>query len=318
MSLPRFVNIKEVGPREGMQFEKGPIPTQAKIELVDALSECGFRRIEVTSFVSPKWVPQMADADEVARGFQRHPGVEYSAIFLNTQGLERAVATQKFDVRGTLWATASETFSKRNTNKGIEETYCDLEARLKAFQALGLPVDGVGAMAAFGCNFEGDVDPDKVVGMIARLMEIGERNGAPMSRIALADTMGWATPPRMKQLLGKIRERWPDKPINLHLHDTRGLGLANAFAAMEMGVDDFDSAVGGLGGCPYGGFAGAAGNICTEDFVHMCSELGIETGIDLDKLIEVARMAERIVGHPLPSKLMQGRPLQSYRTALAA
>jgi len=318
MALPKFVNIKEVGPREGMQFEKGPIPTADKIRLVDMLSECNFRQIEVTSFVSPKWVPQMADADEVTRGFKRRPGTEYSCIFLNAKGLERAVAHGKFDIRGTLWATASNTFSKKNTNRNIEETYADLDERVGLFKSFKVPVERVGVMAAFGCNFEGDVDQQHVINMVARLIDIAQRQDVSITGIALADTMGWATPLTMRRMLGLVRDRWPEKRINLHLHDTRALGLSNAFAAMEMGVDDFDAAVGGLGGCPYGGFKGAAGNISSEDLVHMCHELGIETGVDLDKLIETAREAEKIVGHSLPGKLIQGTPLKAYRGKLAA
>jgi hydroxymethylglutaryl-CoA lyase len=318
MALPKFITIKEVGPREGMQFEKGPIATADKIRLVDMLSDCNFKKIEVTSFVSPKAVPQMADADEVAAGFKRRSGTEYSCVFLNAKGLERAAATGKFDIRGNLYATASETFCKRNTNRTIDETYAELEERIEVFKRLNLPVERVGIMAAFGCNYEGDVDPQHVLGMIARLLEIAARNEAHISGIALADTMGWATPTRIRQLVGAVQDRWPEKPVSLHLHDTRALGLSNAFAAMEMGVDEFDSAVGGLGGCPYGGFKGAAGNISSEDLVHLCHELGVETGVDLDKLIEAAQEAERIVGHPLPGKLIQGASLASYRRRLAA
>lgn len=318
MALPKFVTIKEVGPREGMQFEKGPIATADKIRLVDMLSECNFKKIEVTSFVSPKWVPQMADADEVAAGFTRKPGTEYSCVFLNARGLERGAATGKFDIRGNLYATVSELFCKKNTNRTIEETYTDLEERIGVFKRLGLPVERVGVMAAFGCNYEGDIDPARVLTMIGRLLELSERNGVSIQGIALADTMGWATPTRLRRLVGLVQDRWPDKPVSLHLHDTRGLGLSNAFAALEMGVDEFDAAVGGLGGCPYGGFKGAAGNISSEDLVHMCLELGVETGIDLDNLILAAQAAETIVGHPLPGKLIQGASLQSYRRKLAA
>jgi hydroxymethylglutaryl-CoA lyase len=318
MAIPKFVTIKEVGPREGTQFEKGPIATADKIRLVDMLSACNFKKIEVTSFVSPKWVPQMADADEVAAGFTRRPGTEYSCVFLNAKGLERAAATGKFDIRGNLYATASELFCKKNTNRTIEETYADLEERIGVFKRLRLPVERVGVMAAFGCNYEGDIDPQRVMTMVGRLLEIAERNGVTITGIALADTMGWATPMRIRSLVGMVQDRWPDKPVSLHLHDTRALGLSNAFAAMEMGVDEFDAAVGGLGGCPYGGFKGAAGNISSEDLVHMCHELGVETGIDLDKLILAANEAERIVGHPLPGKLIQGASLDSYRRKLAA
>lgn len=318
MTLPKFVTIKEVGAREGMQFEKGPIATVDKIRLVDMLSDCNFKRIEVTSFVSPKWVPQMADAEDVAKGFKRHPGIEYSAIFLNAKGLERAAATGKFDIRGDLYGTVSEAFCKKNTGKSVEETYADLENRIDVFKTFGLPVERVGVMAAFGCNFEGDIDPQRVMTMVARLIEIAARNGVTILGIALADTMGWGTPISIRRLVGMVQDKWPDKPVSLHLHDTRGLGLSNAFAAMEMGVCDFDAAVGGLGGCPYGGFKGAAGNITSEDLVHMCHELGVDTGVDLDRLVATAQEAERIVGHPLPGKLIQGAALSTYRRARAA
>ncbi|KAB2851564.1 MAG: hydroxymethylglutaryl-CoA lyase [Hyphomicrobiaceae bacterium] len=318
MALPKFVTITEVGPREGMQFEKGPIPTDAKIRLVDMLSDCSFKTIEVTSFVSPKWVPQMADAEEVARGFRRRPGTEYSCVVLNAKGLERAVATGKFDIRGMVYAAASELFSKKNMNRSIEESYVELETRVGVFKELRLPLEQIGIMAAFGCNYEGDIDPNHVVKIVARMLDITKSRGVDINTISLADTMGWATPLTIRRLVGMIQDRWPKRTLCLHLHDTRGLGLANAFAAMEMGVVEFDAAVGGLGGCPYGGFKGAAGNIVTEDLVHMCHEMGIETGIDLDKLILAAREAERIVGHPLPGKLIRGAPLSSYRKARAA
>jgi hydroxymethylglutaryl-CoA lyase len=318
MPLPKFVTITEVGPREGMQFEKGPIPTADKIRLVDMLSDCNFKTIEVTSFVSPKWVPQMADAEAVAAGFRRRPGTEYGCVVLNARGLERAVATGKFDIHGMVYAAASELFSKKNMNRTIEESYLELATRIGVFKQLKVPLEQIGIMAAFGCNYEGDVDPARVVGIVARMLDITQDHGVGITTVSLADTMGWATPLTIRRLVGMIQERWPEKTLCLHLHDTRGLGLANAFAAMEMGVAEFDAAVGGLGGCPYGGFKGAAGNIVTEDLVHMCHEMGIETGIDLDRLILAAREAERIVGHPLPGKLIQGAPLSSYRKARAA
>ena len=318
MALPKFVTVNEVGPREGMQFEKGPIPTADKIRLVDILSDCNFKSIEVTSFVSPKWVPQMADAEEVAAGFRRRPGTEYGCVVLNSRGLERAVATGKFDIRGMVYAAASELFSKKNMNRSIEESYAELVDRIAAFKRLGVPLEQVGIMAAFGCNYEGDVDPNRVVAIVARMLDITREHGVDITTISLADTMGWATPLTIRRLVGMVQDRWPGKTLCLHLHDTRGLGLANAFAALEMGVTELDAAVGGLGGCPYGGFKGAAGNIVTEDLVHMCHEMGIATGVDLDKLILAAREAERIVGHPLPGKLIQGAPLSSYRAKARA
>ena len=317
MALPKRIVIHELGPREGMQIEKNPIDTSEKVRLVDMLSECRFHEIEVTSFVSPKWVPQMADAEQVVAGIQRAEGTRYTAIYLNTQGLQRAVMTGKLDVEGSLSITASEAFSKKNTNRSIAETLAETEKRIEGFQRFGIRPHEVSVMAAFGCNYEGDIAPDHVVGLVAQLMDLAEQNQYDISMIQLADTMGWANPEAIRRLVGKIQERWPTRRINLHLHDTRGMGLMNAFAALEMGVDDFDSAVAGLGGCPYAGFKDAPGNIATEDLVHMCHELGIETGVDLERLLDIAREAERIVGHPLPGKVMRGGHLDSYRRAAA-
>ena len=318
MSLPQHITLHELGPREGMQIEKNPVSTAEKIRLVDMLSECHFAEIEVTSFVSPKWVPQMADADELVAGFKRHPGTLYTCVYLNTQGLQRAVMTQKLDVHGSLSVTASEAFSRKNTNRSIEETFAETEKRIEGFQRFNVQAKELSVMAAFGCNYEGDIDPDHVVRLVQRLMQMADDHGLPIELIQLADTMGWATPVSIRRMVGKVRDKWPDQRINLHLHDTRGLGLANALAAMEMGVDDFDSAVAGLGGCPYAGFKDAPGNIATEDLVHLCQEIGVETGVDLERLLEVAREAQAIVGHPLPGKVMRGGHLDSYRRATAA
>jgi len=318
MALPRKITIHELGPREGMQIEKNPVPTAEKIRLIDMLSECGFPEIEVTSFVSPKWVPQMADAEQVVAGFTRRPGTQYTCVYLNAQGMQRAVATQKLDVQGSLSVTASEAFSKKNTNRTIEETFIETEKRIAALRENGIPASEVSVMAAFGCNYEGDIDPAHVVRLIDRLMGMAREHGLDIKLIQLADTMGWANPGSTRRLVGMVQDKWPAPRINLHLHDTRGLGLANAFAAMEMGVDDFDSAVAGLGGCPYAGFKDAPGNIATEDLVHLCSEIGVETGVNLERLLEIAREAESIVGHPLPGKVMRGGHRESYRRRAAA
>lgn len=318
MSLPKRITLHELGPREGMQIEKNPVATSEKIRLVDMLSECHFPEIEVTSFVSPKWVPQMADAEEVVAGFKRHPGTEYTCVYLNTQGLQRAVMTGKLDVHGSLSITASEAFSRKNTNRSIEETLLETEKRIEGFQRFNVKAKEVSVMAAFGCNYQSDIDPDHVVGLVQRLIQMAADHGMAIELIQLADTMGWANPLAIRRMVGKIRDKWPDHRINLHLHDTRGLGLANALAAMEMGVDDFDSAVAGLGGCPYAGFKDAPGNIATEDLVHLCQEIGVETGVNLERLLEVAREAEQIVGHPLPGKVMRGGHLDSYRRTAAA
>ncbi|MFO1398668.1 MAG: hydroxymethylglutaryl-CoA lyase [Burkholderiales bacterium] len=317
MALPKRITIHEVGPREGIQIEKNPIPTAEKIRLIDMLSQCHFPEIETVSFVNPKWVPSMADAEEVVAGITKVPGTRYTSVYLNVQGMNRAVATRKLDVEGSLSVTASETFSKKNTNRTIDETFVETQKRVDAFRDAGVPATEVSVMAAFGCNYEGVVPPERVVGLIGRLMQMARDNGCDIRLIQLADTMGWANPLSIRRLVGMVQDRWPAQRINLHLHDTRGLGLANAFAAMEMGVDDFDSAVAGLGGCPYAGFKDAPGNITTEDLVHLCQEIGVETGIDLPRLLEVAREAEKIFGRPLPGKVMRGGDLNGYRERAA-
>lgn len=316
MALPKRIAIHEVGPREGMQIEKNPVATADKIRLVDMLSECNFPEIEVTSFVSPKWVPQMADAEEVVAGIKARPGTAYTGIYLNSQGMVRALKTKKLTVLGKLSITASETFSKKNTNRTLEETLAEAEERIAAAREWNVKITEIGVMSAFGCNYQGDIAPDLVISLIDRLIGTARENDLPIELIQLADTMGWANPLSIRRLVGMVQDKWPEYKINLHLHDTRGLGLANVFAALEMGVDDFDSAVAGLGGCPYAGFKDAPGNIVTEDLVHLCQEIGVETGVDLDKLVEVAREAERIVGHPLPGKVMRGGDLSSYRRKL--
>ena len=259
----------------------------------------------------PKWEAQ------VVAGFKRAPGTRYTAVYLNTQGMNRAVATQKLDVEGSLSVTASETFSKKNTNRTIEETLIETQKRVAAFREAGVPATEVSVMAAFGCNYEGEIAPSHVVNLVDRLMGIARDNALDIKLIQLADTMGWANPLAIRRMVGMVQDRWPEQRINLHLHDTRGLGLANAFAAMEMGVDDFDSAVAGLGGCPYAGFKDAPGNIATEDLVHLCDEIGVETGVDLERLLDVAREAEKIVGHALPGKVMRGGQLAAYRRKAA-
>jgi len=318
MALPKSITIHELGPREGMQIEKEPISTLEKIRLIDMLSECHFHEIEVTSFVSPKWVPQMADAEDVVNGFKRHEGTLYTCVYLNTQGLQRAVMTKKLDLEGSLSVTASEAFSLKNTNRTVDQTFEETEKRIESFQRFDVKASEVSVMAAFGCNYQGDIPPDHVVSLVSRLISMAADHGIDIRMIQLADTMGWANPMSIRRLVGKVQDQWPDKKINLHLHDTRGLGLSNALAAMEMGVDDFDSAVAGLGGCPYAGFKDAPGNIATEDLVHLCQEIGVETGVNLERLIEVAREAEGIVRHPLPGKVMRGGYLDSYRRQVSA
>lgn len=310
--IPKAIVIREVGPREGFQLESPEIPTEEKVRLVDALSETGLRHIEVTSFVSPKWVPQMADAEEVAARFQARPGVSYTALYLNERGFERARATGKLHLCGHLGLSVSELFSQRNTNRSIAQTLDAFPTQIARYQELGLPIKA-GLMATFGCNFEGDVPLERVVGLVQSLVALSRELNFSLEEVSIADTMGWANPLQIHRTLSTLRDRWPELRFALHLHDTRGTGLANSYAALEVGIDTFDSSVAGLGGCPFAGHKGAAGNVCTEDLAFLAQEMGIETGLDLDQLIACARMAEEVVGHPLPGKVMKGGNLARYR-----
>jgi hydroxymethylglutaryl-CoA lyase len=315
--LPRKIQVNEEGPREGFQFEKGPIPTVRKIELIDSLSETGLNQIQVVSFVNPRSVPGMADAEAVVQGFRRRPGVRYTALWLNEKGLERALATGRLDIKGTLSLTASEIFLKRNQNRSADDDLSAERGIAKIYKERGVPVERTSIRAAFGCNYEGDIAPTRVVKLIGDLMNMAAEFGFKIKVVSLADTMAWATPASVKRLVGAVREAYPTNlEIALHLHDTRGMGIANVYAGLEMGVAIFDSSVAGLGGCPFAGHKGAAGNVCTEDLVFMCDEMGIETGVDLESLINSALLAESVVGHPLPGSVMRGGSLARMRTAV--
>ncbi len=315
--MPARVDIREEGPREGFQIEPGPISTDDKVALIDALSRTGLREIQIVSFVNPKRVPGMADADEVTQRYARLPGVHYSALCLNKRGVERAVASGRLDLYGSLIASASEKFIQRNQGTDRLANIEEQRAMAGCYRGAGLPVERIAIMAAFGCNFEGDISIGKVLGAIADMQSLASELQVSPGIISLADTMAWATPASIKQVVGAVRDRYPDHKVVLHLHDTRGLGLANTYAGLQMGVDMFDTAIAGLGGCPFAAHKGAAGNVCTEDMVFMLHEMGIETGIDLEALIEAALLAERVVGHPLPGALKVGGSLKQLRAALA-
>ena len=317
--LPKSIRIKEVGPREGFQFEKGAISLADKISLVDALSATGVKTIEFTSFVSPKWVPQMADAEQMIAGIKRAPGVAYEAIWLNEAGLERASKFRDvLQLRPMFSVAGTDTFMRKNTNRSVDERLEELPGWVDGYKKIGLDWVDVGVMAAFGCNYEGDVDPRHVVSVLQKVEQKAEQCGSRLGGIGLADTMGWANPFQIKRLVGTVREHWPSAPIKLHLHDTRALAVANVLAGLEMGVTYFDSAVAGMGGCPFAAHKGAAGNVTTEDIVFLCQEIGVETGIDLDLMIEAGQLAERVVGHPLPGKLKSGGNLEKYRARAKA
>ena len=315
--LPKTNEIHEEGPREGFQIEKGPISTERKIALIDALSATGLGQIQIASYVNPKRVPGWADAEAVVDGIAPRGGVRYTALWLNEKGLERALAQrQRLAITGRVAVCASERFIMRNQNLDFAANIRVQHNQIALYKANGIPVEGISVMAAFGCNYEGDVPPEKVVTVVDSAFEIAAEHGLKIKKLSLADTMAWATPESIKRTVGAVRARWPELRINLHLHDTRGLGVANAYAGMEMGVDSFDASVAGLGGCPFAGHKGAAGNVCTEDLVFLCDEMGIPTGIDLEALIEAARLAEDIVGHPLPGSVMRGGSLKRLRAQL--
>jgi len=314
--LPSRVDITEEGPREGFQIEPGPIPTADKIALIDALSATGAKRIQVASFVNPKIVPGWADAEAVVAGFTPRAGVEYTALWFNAAGLARVQGfAERLAVQGSITVTGSEAFTKKNLNRSHAE---QLEAQRKhvaTHQAAGVEMNRVSLQAAFGCNYSGAVLTTQAMAALHDAMRLAAETGCSIEKISLADSMGWANPALVERLVGAVGEAYPAQKISLHLHDTRGLGIACAAAGLRLGVSMFDAAVAGLGGCPFAGHPGAPGNIATEELVFLCEEMGVVTGIDLDALIEAAKLAERIVGHRLPSNLLRSGGLAAFRRA---
>jgi hydroxymethylglutaryl-CoA lyase len=284
------VSIREVAPRDGLQNEE-PVPTGAKVRLIDALSETGVKRIEAVSFVHPKAIPQMADADEVWSRVTKNPGIRYSALIPNSRGAQRALAAGFREIEVVV--SASDTHNRRNLNRSTDESLDDIAQLIPLFHAAGATVEVIVA-TSFGCPFEGDINPDRVAAIVARVRTDGA------DRIAFGDTTGMATPRRVRDLLSAVR------PDLLHFHNTRGTGLANILTALDLGVTEFDASVGGIGGCPYA--PGASGNVATEEVVHMLHDMGIETGINLDRLIETAAMAEKMLGRTLPSGVLRAGP----------
>jgi hydroxymethylglutaryl-CoA lyase len=255
----------------------------------------------------------------VVGGFAARPGIEYSALWFNEAGLRRALPFKgKLALGGSISLSASEAFSQKNLNR---DRAGQIEAMLKttrAHVAAGIPVARIIVMAAFGCNYQGDIAPADVVRSIEDGLRIADETEVRARSVSLADTMGWATPARVQQIVGKVRGCWPELEVGLHLHDTRGLGIANAYAGLQLGVRRFDAAVAGLGGCPFAGQPGAPGNIATEELALLCEEMGIATGIDIDALIDVARRAERVVGRQLPSAALRSGTLTAFRRRAAA
>lgn len=314
--LPARVEITEEGPREGFQIEPGPIATADKIALINALSATGVPRLQVASFVSPKIVPGWADAEQVVAGFTPRAGVAYTALWFNAAGLARVQAfADRLTIEGSITVTGSEAFTRRNLNRSHAEQLVAQRQHVASHQAARVPITRVSVQAAFGCNFSGAVPTAQAMAALSDAMAIAAETGCTVEKISLADSMGWANPLLVERLVGAVREKFPGPKLSLHLHDTRGLGIACAAAGLRLGVSAFDAAVAGLGGCPFAGHPGAPGNIATEELVFLCEEMGVATGVDLDALIEAAKLAERIVGHRLPSNLLRSGGLAAFRRA---
>ena len=293
---PARVSIREVGPRDGLQNED-PVPTDAKVRLLDALAETGVRRIEAVSFVHPKAIPQMADADEVWAAITPGPDIRYSALVPNSRGARRALDAGFRELEVVV--SASDTHNRRNVNRSTEESLADIAELIAMTQGEGAVCEVI-ISTSFGCPFEGDVPPERVASIVDRVV------GDGADRVAFGDTTGMATPRRVADVLDAVRSRQAETPVLMHFHNTRGTALANILTALDYGVIEFDASVGGLGGCPYA--PGATGNVATEEVVHMLQDMGIETGIDLGKLIAAARLAQELVGRELPSGVLRAGP----------
>jgi hydroxymethylglutaryl-CoA lyase len=288
------VTIVEVGPRDGLQNEKVTIPTEAKVAYITALSDAGLRVIEAGAFVSPKWVPQMADTAEVYREIPKDPGVDYPVLVPNMRGLERAIETGVKSV--SIFTAASDTFNKRNINMSVDESieqYAPVVARARQE---GIRVRGY-VSTAFGCPYEGDVAPERVLEVTARLLDLG------CYEVSVGDTIGVGTPLQVQGVIGVLLQAIPASKLAMHFHDTRGTALANTLAALEMGITTYDASAGGLGGCPYA--PGASGNMATEDLVYMLDSMGIQTGVDMKRLVKASAIIAPYLDHPLPGRYLQ-------------
>lgn len=296
------VTVYEVGPRDGLQNEAGSVPTQGKLALVGALAAAGLSRIEATSFVSPRWIPQLADAAEVTAALPALPGVSYVVLVPNAKGLERLLEALRRagagrpEVEAAVFLSASETHNRKNVNKTIDETFRELEQLVPAARAGGLRVRGY-VSTVWGCPYEGAVDPARASAVVRRLLAVG------CEQVSLGDTVGVGTPGQTRRILGDLLAEVPAERLALHMHDTRGTALANVLVGLDMGLRTFDASIGGLGGCPYA--PGASGNLATEDLVYMLHGMGYETGVDFGRLIAAGRLAQELVGRRLPGKTLQ-------------
>ncbi len=296
MRLPKRVKIVEVGPRDGLQAEKTNVPTEVKIGLIDRLTATGLAAIEATSFVSPRWVPQMADNALVMAGITRRPGVSYPVLVPNLQGLEAAAAVGAEEV--AVFGAASETFSRKNINCSIAESLERFAVVIEAARKRGIRVRGA-VSCALGCPYEGEIPPAAVAAVAFRLLELG------CYEVYLGDTIGVGTPGKAQALIDAVTKKVPLERLAVHFHDTYGQALANILAVLERGIAVVDSSVAGLGGCPYA--PGAAGNVASEDLLYMLDGLGIETGVDLDRLIAAGNFISDFLGRPSGSKVAQAR-----------
>lgn len=293
-ALPSNVQIREVGPRDGLQNEDVILTTVQKVQLIDALADAGLREIEVGAFVKPQNVPQMADTSAVFAGLRRKPGVRYSAIAPNPIGARRAVEADADAVM--VFLSASESHNQSNVNRSVAQSLAGVADMAEVVRVAGKPFDAV-LSVAFGCPFEGDVPIVRVLDLCGRLLDLGAQ------QLTLGDTTGMAHPLLVQQVVLAFRRRFPRQPLRLHLHSARGAGLANILAALQVGISDFDSSIGGIGGCPFA--PGAPGNLCTEDLTHMLHEMDVQTGLDLPALMETARMLEQMLGHEVPSQTIK-------------
>jgi hydroxymethylglutaryl-CoA lyase len=299
--LPDRVSLYEVSPRDGLQNERATVPLRDKVRLIEALVSAGLQRIEITSFVSPKWIPQLADADELADNVMTHvahaaraSGVCFSALCPNPKGLERARAAKIEEV--AVFLSASETHNRKNVNKTIDETLAAFADTIGPAREAGMRVRGY-VSTVWGCPYEGDIDVKRALAIAQRLLAMG------CYQISLGDTIGSGTPRQTQRILQAVLAEIPASKIAMHMHDTRGTALSNILVGLEMGIRDFDASIGGLGGCPYA--PGAAGNVATEDLVYMLHGMGVGTGVDLERLVEAGKAAESIVGRKLPGKVHQ-------------
>ncbi|WP_411501883.1 hydroxymethylglutaryl-CoA lyase [Brevibacillus centrosporus] len=288
------IQIVEVGPRDGLQNEKEMVSTSAKIQLIDKLAAAGLKRIEATSFVNPRWIPQLADAEDVLKGIKRQNEVTYSALVPNLRGMERARESGLTEV--ALFMSASETHNLKNINKSIEDTFPVLRQVAREALALGMRVRGY-VSTVFGCPYEGNVPVDNSRRVTNELLEMG------VFEVSLGDTIGVATPKQVREVMEKLVKDTASDRLAGHFHDTRGTGLANVLAALDTGIRTFDSSIGGLGGCPYA--PGAAGNISTEDLVYMLNGMEYETGVDLNLLLDAGAFIQQELGRELPSKVLK-------------